>query len=165
MDLEQQIKDLERQLALKKAYLSLKVNLPKTVPEDIKVEIEAAITAFCAQKANGTVQADVQNATQNVANSNNQFTDQELAILKGVVQAALEKSGGKVIKKAPEKGKPLTAMLMTTDSIPVDRRKLVESNAQVQIISYNDKEACFTFNKNRFVVPLEDLQFEQEGDK
>lgn len=159
MDLEQQIKDLERQLALKKAYLSIEVKLSKTVPEDIRLEIENEIKAFASQKANGTQTA----LTQNV---NNQFSEQEVIILKSVVKAALEKSGVKVVEAKPtvDKSKPLTATLLTTDSIPVERRKLIESNSKVQIVSYNDKEACFLHNKNRFVVPIEDLQFETEGE-
>jgi hypothetical protein len=162
VDLEAQIKELERKLALKKAYLSVEIKLPKGLPDELRTEIEMAVKTFCTSQAN-----DVPQSSSNIL-QNGLFTTQEVAVLKSVVQAAIDKTGGKPIQsvaKPAEKPKPLTAILMTTDSIPNDRRKLISSNEKVTIVSYNDKEACFMYGRDRFVVPIEDLQFETEETK
>jgi hypothetical protein len=54
------------------------------------------------------------------------------------------------------------AVLQTTDNIAPERRKLIASNTEVQVVSYNDKEVCFMYQKNRFVVPIEDVEFQNQ---
>lgn len=161
-DLETQIKELERKLALKKAYLSVDIKLPKGTSEELRLEIEQAVKTFCSNQANEVPQSSGGSFV------GSPFNDQEIAILKELAQAVTQKSGGQSAKtassipKKPEANKPLMAVLMTTDNIAAERRKLIASNERVQVVSYNDKEVCFMYQKNRFVVPVEDVEFENQ---
>lgn len=162
-DLETQIKELERKLALKKAYLSIDIKLPKGTAEDIRLEIEQAVKTFCSNQANDVPQS---NGGSFVGSP---FNDMEIAALKelaaavtGQKSSAPQSAQAASLPKKPEANKPLMAVLMTTDNIAPERRKLIASNEKVQVVSYNDKEVCFMYQKNRFVVPIEDVEFENQ---
>lgn len=162
-DLETQIKELERKLALKKAYLSVEIKLPKGVSEDIRLEIEQAVKEFCMKRSEGAPDA---NGGSFVGSP---FSDIEIAALKELAAAVTGQKGASSqaqapsdLPKKPDPKKPLMAILMTTDNIPQERRKLIASNEKVQVVSYNDQEVCFMYQKNRFVVPIEDVEFQQE---
>lgn len=163
-DLETQIKELERKLALKKAYLSVELKLPKGVAEDIRLEIEQAVKEFCMKRSEGGPESSGGSFV------GSPFTDVEIAALKEIASAVTAQKGGQSaaqpasdLPKKPDPKKPLMAVLMTTDNIPAERRKLIASNEKVQVISYNDQEVCFMYQKNRFVVPIEDVEFQQEN--
>lgn len=164
MSLEQHIKDLERKLALKKAYLGAEIKLPKGTAEDVRIEVEAALKDYAARLASSE-----ENISQPVNTTTSQFTDNEVNILKSLVNAAMEKAGMKAptvaksnVPEAPKKDEPLTAVLLTTENIPAERRKEINSSETVLVKSYNDKEACIIFNNKRFVVPVDDLQFDNQ---
>lgn len=165
-DLEQQIKELERKLALKKAYLSVDIKLPKGTPDELRLEIEQAVKSFCSNQANDVPQNSQANGSSFVGSP---FNDMEIAALKelaaavtGQKSATPQSAQAAAIPKKPDAAKPLMAILMTTDSIPAERRKLIASNERVQVVSYNDQEVCFMYQKNRFVVPIEDVEFENQ---
>jgi hypothetical protein len=162
-DLETQIKELERKLALKKAYLSIDIKLPKGVADDIRQEIEHAVKQFCSDRANDVPQSS------GGAFVGSPFTDIEIAALKelaaavtGQKSSATQPAQAASLPKKPEANKPLMAVLQTTDNIAPERRKLIASNTEVQVVSYNDKEVCFMYQKNRFVVPIEDVEFQNQ---
>lgn len=165
------IEQLEHELNLKKAYASVQVSFGKSnrFPKEIKEEVEAKVKEVCLKLASG----------EEVGQKTGQFNGQEVSVLKDLVKSILGKAGSPdapaqpkarefksiedVAKAAQEGNEPLIATLMTTDSIPADRRKLIDSNEQVQILKLNDKEAVIKKLKSneRFVVPVEDIELNQ----
>jgi hypothetical protein len=183
MDLESRIKELQRKLAIQKAYLGLQIIINEEIEGELSKEdvdlIRTKVREFCVAQSEGIEQSEAPKAV-----TESQFTDQEVTTLKMVVAAALQKSavnttpselktlvvGDKnkaVLQEAPAKvfdnTKPLMAILLSTESVPTDRRKLINSNELVTVVKYNDKEAVIKSRSDyTFVVPVDDLELQQQ---
>jgi len=174
MLMSKSIEELERELNVKKAYASVQLSFGKgsRFPDDVREEVTSKIKEVCLKLASG----------EDVGNKVGQFNGQEVEVLKDLVQSIIGKASGSkseakpkgpfkrefnsiedVAKAAQDGNEPLIATLLTTDSIPKDRRKLIDSNENVQILKLNDKEAVIKKlnNNERFVVPIEDLELNQ----
>ena len=164
------IKELEDLLELQKAYASVQIGFGKgsKFSKEVKDKVSAQVKEFCLKLASNQ---DMETG------SNSPFTPQEVEILKLLAQQVTNKTGAPtapaknnlqsvadVARQAQGDAKPMAATLLTTDNIPGDRRKHVDSNDVVHIIKLNDKEAAIINpkNKQRFVVPVEDLELVQE---
>lgn len=178
MDLENRIEELKRKLAIQKAYLGLEISFNKKLVASLSQEdleaIKAKVQEFCLTQSKGTEEIS------NVANL--YFTEEEIKALKMFAQAALAKNvttsttsstvlfgknsevvANTVPQKVFDNTKPLMAILLSTESIPTDRRKLANSNEAVFVVKYNDKEAVIkTKSDYTFVVPIEDLELQQQ---
>ena len=71
MSVQDKIAELERQVARKKALVNAKITLPKDTPEDVKVEVNAAIQ-----------EALMKLADSEAGTSINTFTSEEITVLK-----------------------------------------------------------------------------------
>lgn len=167
MDIAQRIKELEKKLAIQKAYLDARVSfsddIKKSLDESELNLIATKIKEFCLVQSEGAVQE------AETIEKTSDFTADEIKVLKMVAEAALVTSSkpASAVAKAVETPAappqaPKTAILMSLESIPVDRRKFANSNERVRIVNMNDTEAVImTKTDHRFVVPIEDLEFEQ----
>lgn len=180
MDLETRIKELQRKLAIQKAYLSIRIELDDESLSSLdaidQVAIESSIRNFCVSQSEAVDSPEEKHESL--------FTPEEITALKMFAQAALSKgatgtssndvkandtvTAGKAVLKEEsvkvfDKAKPLMAILLTTESVPTDRRKLVNSNDLVTVVKYNDKEAVIRNKADyTFVVPIEDLELQQQ---
>ncbi len=170
--LEDRIKDLERQLALKKAYLDVNFTFPKNskLPDDVKEQVVNELKDACARLAEGMEDAlPVMNG-----NSADFLSSEEIQVLKQLVQAAKGKLGKAApvtqqqAPKQPEvKSQDLPeikkAVLLTLDSVQPTIRNKMGSGETVYVKSYKDDQA-FVMNRHGqgFYVPIEDLDFNLE---
>lgn len=93
-DLESRISQLERELALKRGYQSVKFVVPKHLPVDVRDEIEAKLREIAESLA---LKADA--ATPSA--SNMPFTAEEVDILKMVIDTVTKKTAGSTATTVP----------------------------------------------------------------
>lgn len=167
MSLEQQIKDLQRLLALKQAYSNVVITFDESnlsIPEDVREEVIAKLKAISTDLGSSVEKS---NEKQEIVKSESQFTEDEVAALKLIAEATLIKMSPTVqssSKKAEpvKKAGPKMATILMTDNIPVDRRKLVQSGELVKIINLNETQAVIeNAKRDRFVIPVEDLEINE----
>lgn len=83
MSLETTIQDLEHKLALKKAFLAVKVNIPGKFSKEVKKEVSEVLRALCEKLAD----------EQEINNTNNQvLTEEEIVVLKTLANKVLGKN-------------------------------------------------------------------------
>lgn len=155
MDLEQRIKELERQLFLKKAYQSVNISFSKgnNIPKEVKDEVKDAIKIFCEHMATklDQVEEEKPKATQiaKKANPRNKPTT-----LNEVIESAKNVQGEA----------PLRALLMTTDNLSKDQKQLVTSNSEVVVTGFSPEgdRVLINFESKegikRAAIPKEDIQ-------
>jgi len=167
MSLEDRIKALEQQLAIKHAYLSAKVvfgNKGKNIPADVKKTVEKSIKELCAQLAEGN----------EVSQPNSSgLTTQEVNVLKSLASKVLSKTGAKITSTAQTKKartlkdvlsnaskSNITAQILLLDSVPATLRKKVDAQSIVKILANKgDRVFVETERGVRFYLPIEDVDF------
>lgn len=180
MEPTDEIRQLEHELELKKAYLDVRVSFGKgnKYSQEVKDVVTKFVRGACLQEASG-------NSVQNPA-----FTPQEVALLKQMAQRLEDKAKQPVTTTQPENGsggaqqtapnkmtqmmreglnnikaqhQKATAQIVMLDNIDRTIRSKVEPEAVVQVIT---KAADFAFVETpqglRFNIPLEDLDFNYE---
>ncbi len=176
MDLENKIKELQKQLAIKNAYLNVDIKFKKGVqiPQDVKKLVTEELTKACAQLAEGVDYEASANTTD--------LTDEDVVLLKELANKLRSKVNKKApvsngnganshkvaqeeseISKAIKKVTANKARLMLLDNIDPEIRRKLEPNSLVKIIGKRgDTNLVEDENKNRFLVPIEDLDFNLE---
>ena len=171
--LEDRIKDLERQLALKQAYLTVNFSFPKSnkLPDDVKEQVIAELKKACTQLADDKEET----VAELNPNSVNHLTSEEVTLLKefaSVVKARTTSTPAPIAPSAvqppaPEKKKMDSgtegikkAVLLTLEGVPASARNRVESGETVYVKS-SDGETASIATKNGliFKVPVDDLDF------
>jgi len=167
MNLEAQIKELEEKLAVKNAFLNVEINFKKEakIPKKAQEEVSATLMKICKSYA------EAQEQGASLLETSNKFSEEELDILKGIVERV--KRNPSMSKPEPERVKseapappsaPLIeeAKIMLTENIDVTVRPKIEADAVVKIIS-RKKDKVFVETKDkkrlRFFIPIEDLEF------
>lgn len=164
MSLEQQIKDLQRLLALKTAYSKVLVTFDEKddIPEDVKIEVVTKLASIAHDLG-----ADIEPA---VKNQNSQFTEIEVDVLKNLAESVLERAkkqssspSSTALPTIKDQSKELFAILLTTNNVRKEQRKYVNSNERVQVLKYDDVNALIT-NKSgeRFIVLKDDIELENQ---
>lgn len=85
--LESTISELERQLALKKAYQAVKFSLPKNTPEDVAAEIQQRLREL----SDGLALSQEKHAE---ASESSIFSEEEVSVLKMLVASVQAKQSG-----------------------------------------------------------------------
>jgi len=168
--LEDQIKELERELALKSAYLSAVVSFPKNtkLPQDVQEEVVNTLKTFAVQKAE---QKDLSNQEVSLL-----FSEEEVAIIKQLISAVKNRPAAQAsgleshrqvatqvttntrLSSNEESGK--TARLLTTDGIAPTLRGRVAPEARVVVRKVSGGRAIVMSEDGIvFQVPEEDLDF------
>lgn len=178
MSIEKKIEELQRQLAVKTAYLTVKVSfgqVGKSLPEDVKTEVINKLQEICASLAEGEeLKAD---------NSNTGLTAQEIEILKQISAKVLNPTTKATAKVAPPPipqpnpkakfGSPteLTpnpmvtdkAVLITLSNIDATLRSKVAPQSEVQIMDRREDQLFVQDpNGRRFWVPSDDVEITHE---
>lgn len=187
MELEDQIKELEKKLELKRAYLDVNISFPKgnKLSQEIKDEVIKLIKETCNRAAEGKSQ---------VASEALPFSEDEVTILKQVVaqvKTAAGKSPTSTSSKAvfgPEvpdatansnkfgemvrssiktRATQNTAQLLLLDNLDRSLKDKVESGAIVKVLAKRDENTMFVEANNgiRFNIPTEDLDFNYQEEK
>lgn len=86
-NLESSISELERQLALKKAYQAAKITLPKGTPEDVATEVQTKLREL----AEGLAMSQEKHAVGSVSTD---FSPEQLEALKLLADATIARSKG-----------------------------------------------------------------------
>lgn len=159
MSLEDNIKDLEHRLAVKKAYLGLKLQFPARTSAKVKEEVNSKIKDLCLKLA------DDQEAGLNSGN----FSEEEVKVLKMLANRALsrpEKASKAKLEpnpesSAPEPEKPQNkAILMSMDGVPLTLRSKIAPQSELEILEDQGellKVREFKFG-NIFNVPSRDVE-------
>jgi hypothetical protein len=162
--LEERIKGLERELALKQAYLSVQFSFPKgsKLPDDVKEQVTEELKKACAQLA------DDKGVVVNHSSASSEFSEDEVSVLKQVVEAAKSKMSAVkppkmqgTVETAPKTDAiPRNAILLTNDNIPANIRMKIGSNEAVFVKESSDGTSfVVTRDGMGFRVPTEDLDF------
>lgn len=168
--LEEKIKLLERELALKNAYLSVQFSFPKMskLPEDVRNQVVEELKKACAQLA------EDKEAAPTPTSAPTELTAEDLKILKELANTIKAKTArpaapSPTVTTAPapvEAPKPvpagsvLKAVLLTLENVPKTIRNKVDPQSQVYVNKQENGRALVTTAKgNTFHIPVEDLDF------
>lgn len=156
---QDQIASLEREVALKKAYSSALIKLPKGLPEDVVNEVITKLQEFAIKLASGEFKSESYG-----------FSQEEVEILKTMAKSVKNKiKQEKELspKSAPEQ--PVTkrpddiAMVLMTDNIDATVRSYVSSGDLVKIRGVSGEYVtAITKAGHVFRIPYEDLDFNPE---
>ncbi len=174
MSIEAKIEELQRQLAVKTAYLGVKISFGndlKHLPADVKEEVISKLNGIAVKLAEGVEEVLEQESEMA------QLTPQEVSTLKLMADKILNaNTAPKPIpgvhdpraNPAPIQAQPVVppqpqvkrAEIMTTGSIDPTVRSKVDSQSVVTIVSLQGDNAFVQDTKyNRFWIPVEDLNF------
>ena len=166
--LEDRIKDLERQLALKQAYLNVSFSFPKNskIPEDVRSEVTAELKSICAGLAEGKEQT----VAELNPNTSSYLTSEEISTLKSLAEVAKGR-----LTPAASRPQPIDppkkvvdsgvdgvkkARLLTLENLNVNVRSKIEPMEEVWVKSSNGEMATIATKKGIITkVPVEDLDF------
>lgn len=168
MKLDDKIKELEKKLAIKQAYLNASISFPKgkNIPADVKKIVTDKIRAACAALAE---EQEIEGSSSNL------FTPEEVQALKSIAKVYTDKA---TVNHAPQKHEPTSeedlsngkavsqkatkmdrAKLLLLDGVDPTMRKKIEPQAEVVIIETKEDKAFVQDRRaNRFWVPVEDLE-------
>ena len=184
MSVQDKIAELERQVARKKALVNAKITLPKDTPEDVKVEVTAAIQ-----------EALMKLADSEAGTSLNTFSSEEITVLKLLANRALTKPtaptksvsqanttnvvtdgetvniGDKVLGKIEKNPTPSgdyvgrEAEIISLDAVPVRQRGKVRSMEKCKVMEQRPDGLLhiLTISGVRFNVSPDDLNFDIES--
>lgn len=167
MGLQEQIQELEKRLALKKAYLSVKISFGKgnKIPQEIRDIVTNKIQEVCTKFAN-----DEEFECEN--NPEVEFSNEERAVLKELSSRVLQKQQ----KSEPIKAKPVVekaapavsevfdsspkkGILVVLDNIDPTVRNKIAPQSEVRVVGSNN-EMYFVESRTgiRFWIPKDDLE-------
>ena len=164
--LTEKIKDLERQLALKQAYLSVQFSFPKgnKLPDDVRSQVIQELKNACAQLAEDEVPVGQSDAFLHL-------TQEEIKTLKDLASVAKSRLS-KTSTPAPANNVPVKhqvqeeyesvkeAILLTLENVPQSAKIKMGSNEKVFVKSQKDGTAFIVTQSGIGIrVPVEDLDF------
>lgn len=170
--LEDRIKELERKLAVKNAYLTVQFSFPKNskIPDDVKEQVINELKNACTALAEDETVAKDKDA------SIERLSDDDINILRQVAAAARGKisAAPQAQPAAPQPKQELPpktfdsatdgvkkAILLTLENVDSKVRNRVSSQEQVYVTSERDGYARVTTRKGLSIsVPIEDLEYE-----
>lgn len=183
MSVQDKIAELERQVARKKALVNAKITLPKDTPEDVKVEVTAAIQEALLKLADSEAGTSIET-----------FTSEEITVLKLLANRALTKPaapkaapqtsttvvvsesgevnmGDKVLGKIEKNPQPegdyvgREAEIISLDAVPVRQRGKVRSMEKCKVMEQRADGLLhiLTISGVRFNVSPDDLNFDIES--
>ena len=183
MSVQDKIAELERQVARKKALVNAKITLPKDTPEDVKVEVTAAIQEALLKLADSEAGTSIET-----------FTSEEITVLKLLANRALTKPaapkaapqsnttvvvsesgevnmGDKVLGKIEKNPQPegdyvgREAEIISLDAVPVRQRGKVQSMEKCRVMEQRPDGLLhiLTISGVRFNVSPDDLNFDIES--
>jgi len=172
MSIEKKIEELQKQLAIKTAYLSVEIKFKKgvTIPQDVKDLVTDELLKACAQLAEGVESFTPTNNSSNLASD-------EIHLLKQVAELFKSKLKNKTLIQQTEPVNNISgtvsgairklgkkrAEIITLDSVqPANLRKKVPSQSIVEIVGYEENRAIADFKGTRFFIDKEDLNFNLE---
>ena len=174
LSLESDIKELERKLSLKNAYIAASIKLPTKIANDVKKEVTDKLRELCLALAN----------EQDVSVTDLSLSKEEIVILKmlaskvlytkssneRVSEPASVKKNGKISKGKLEKIKATSAtsktgIIMMLDNIEPSIRKKIKPESQVLILNRTKAfgiDLAYVEDKQglRFNVPIDDIDFQ-----
>lgn len=169
--LEDRIKDLERKLAVKNAYLTVQFSFPKTskIPEDVKEQVINELKNACTALAEDeTVAKDRPKDT-----SIERLSDEDIQVLRQVADAARGKLAARpaapTVPKQEQAPKTFDsaiegvkkAMIMTLENVDAKLRNRIASQEIVYVTSEREGLARITTSKGLSInVPVEDLEYQ-----
>lgn len=163
------IAELERQLELKKAFLSARVSFGKgnKFSEETKKQVTDFVQALC-----------VKAAETNEPDATPTFSEQEVTVLKQMVAKIVAKAADTqptpvntvpqpTVVTLPHKVAPAPknmAQIMLLDNVDVAVRNKVSSESVVKVIGKVNEATAFveTGDGFRFHIPIEDLDFDYQ---
>ncbi len=176
MSVQDRIAELEREVARKKALVNAKITLPKDTPEDVKVEVQAAITEALLKIASGEA-----------SQSEQIFSEDEVKVLKLLANRAQTKSAtttvvkeqpsnttnvvktekalGKIEKNVnlePGGMKGHEAEIVDLDSVPVSQRGKVSSMEKCMVMEEREDGLVHVMTRGgvRFNIDPQFLNFD-----
>lgn len=170
MSIEDKIKELEQQLELKKAWMSVSISFGRgnKISEELKQQITEQIEEFCYAKAEGLEVAVERNTEL-------PFTPEEMSTLKQLAQAALTRkakpsqnnakhvlqqtSSPIEYQKQQNKGsEPLFVEVARTDNIPYPESDSIQVGDRVKVVGFKDEHVTIQLeNGKTFGVLRESL--------
>lgn len=175
MSTESKIKELEKQLELKKAFLDVKVSFGKgkKYSKEVQDQVRLFVQDACTRAAEG------ETITQSEA-----FTEDEINILKNMVNTLQQRSKNpskplnpsteisnsmsntvsQTIKKITNQNK---ALILTLDNVDRTVRNKIAPQSVVRVVGKRDDTLMFveTSQGVRFNIPVSDLEFNiEEGE-
>jgi len=178
--LQDQIKRLERELAVKNAYLSVQFSFPKMskLPQEVKEQVMEELKKACTQLAEDK-ESNVLKTPQA-----SELTKDDVKILKDLITTLKNKTtGGTVvgkttftnpnpqtlpkedpsIPKVDNANSVLKAIILTLENVPKELRSKVDSNSTVYVKkSENGRSLVMTQKGATFHIPTDDLEFESQ---
>ncbi len=184
MSVQDKIAELERQVARKKALVNAKITLPKDTPEDVKIEVTAAIQEALLKLADSEAGTSIET-----------FTSEEITVLKLLANRALTKPatpkaaapqsnttvvvsesgevnmGDKILGKIEKNPQPegdyvgREAEIISLDAVPVRQRGKVRSMEKCKVMEQRADGLLhiLTISGVRFNVSPDDLNFDIES--
>ena len=171
MSLEQRIKALEEQLALKNAYLNVEIAFNKEVKVNAKIKklVTTKVKEICLELAEG-----IERTSQSESSG---LSDAELDVLKQLASKVLGKSAktpknpiSEPKEEPVSKAKELSAKhggefasILMTDNINKQFRDKVSSEAMVKVLNHDKNVArVLTEDGIEFNMPIMDLEFQNQ---
>jgi hypothetical protein len=176
MSIEKKIEELQRQLAIKTAYLNVEVKFKKgiTIPKEAKDLVVNQLKKACAQLA------EDRDAIPLDTKGNTQVSTEDLLFLKQMREAVGKKLSSKTeptnevvkdtgfsnnISEAIKKvsNRENVAQLLTIDSIEARLRRKIPPQACVEVIEKQGEKTIVDYKGIRFFINTEDLNFNVEN--
>lgn len=169
---EVQIKELERKLDLKRAYMGVQFSFAKgsKIPSDIQEEIISKLQELCKKLAEETEISQVSN--------NSSLTEEELSILKSLVSTVKAKTTALAGRPSPlppsseghanyqKDSNPTVkffnkkATILTLDNVTAKVREAMEPQSVVEVSRVKGDTATIVTKDGRITqIPVNDLEF------
>jgi len=172
LTLEDKIADLERLLALKKAYASVSFSFPKNskLPDDVQQQVISELQAACAQLAENMEFS--KSVPQDIS-----LTREDFVILKQLINTVKNRTiSGSTASSEPSTTNQLKendpelknnevrrAQILTLENVRKELRSKIDSNSLVYVRRVEDGRALVTAQSGvTFHVPVDDLDFNLE---
>lgn len=170
--LEDRIKELQRQLALKEAYLSVSFSFPKgnKIPNEIKEQVTLSLKEKATQLASEEEEITKPNTSE--------FSDIEVEVLKQLADQVLKRPKREVQKVDPPSVTPETpykasskapqkfATVVSLKGIPKEFKPKVgvESRVRIKKLDLKERKAIVVDDKGfAFPILVDNLIFEEEA--
>jgi len=183
--LESTISELERQLALKKAYQAVKFTLPKGTPEDVAAEVQTKLREWSEALALSGEQQVSSSFNYGEAESKllASFTAEQLEALKLIADATLAKTkgnanpvpaapaaqgptpGGASVHQPKSSGSPRKAKILVTENVRGEGKRVANVDDEVYVPNpekVDDHGMVSATHMRRGImlkIPVDDLDF------
>lgn len=166
MNTEDKIKELEKQLELKKAFLDVRVSFGKgrKYSKEVQDKVNQYVKEACTKAAEGS------------ETTSKGFSEEEISILKKMVTSIKEKANQPTTVSVSAEASTMSntvsdtlkkinsqnqALILTLDNIDRTIRNRIQPQSVVRVIGKRDENLAFVENSQgvRFNIPFDDLDF------